>query len=1421
MNLQKRPLSLVLFSHTSDLDGAGRSLLDLVKGFLRNKLTCHVVVPYKGSLEAALKEAGSGVVIAPKRLSNKWYFVSYQRQNEFPYLSVQHIEVARSFSHEIASFSPDYIISQTIVSPWGAICAELLDIPHVLSAREYGVLDHDLIFDFKFHESMDAFYRTSDIVFCVTQDVKKELFGNDVHDKCTVIYSGIELKGDLLSGRGIDLEGYFPNSKGPIFCIPGTLQPGKGQIDLVNAVLTLLNESLPIRCLLIGHIADYDYFDKLNELINASGYADNFCYLSFVDEIYSVLKGVDCIVSSSKNEALGRTLIEASLLGKPIVYTNKGGSKEVFVDGVHGLSYEPGDYEQLARNISTIINKPDAAMKRVNAAKVLCEQKFTIEAYHQRALNAIDSSFLISTERRSNSKPVLDLLTDHGKSVFELFMWRPKIYWKDSGQNFSEERKLFVEPIGFGYAECMILIPSDLCTSIRVDPFDHAFVSVADFSVAAVDKDNRDFGAEEAKIATNSTAVLGKEWHFCDAAPQITIDFSRPVGPIRITFFIKRIVEDRQVEFFAQRSAQLAERDAQLAERDFELHNIKTSMTWQMTVMIRKILARLMPPGSFRFQIAQRFFLWARKIRNAIKLKRDLRLLRTSLFFDADWYLSRNSNAGNSDMDAYIHFLKDGWREGRNPSPFFDTKFYLDNNPDVKEMNMNPLIHFIRSGKKEGRNPTGKGQVLIHKTSRSSDKFDAKKIKKAFIYLRQGKILYILNYLKTLIKAQDQIYFRPSEINLADISSLFHPSSELPISDSFPPITIDIVIPVYNGMEFLPKLFDSIFKNTYLDFRLIIINDNSTDPQISIFLSSLIKKHSNVIFRSNQENLGFVKTVNFAASFVENHFVLLNTDVEVPQGWLKRLMRPIMENPNIASVTPFTNAGTICSFPTINKDNALFGGEDLETIDSVFRQIISERVIEIPTGIGFCMGINKAVWQEIGPLNERVFERGYGEENDWCMRAISHGYKNIVSTNLFVYHKHGGSFLSDEKKKLAEENMKKLIDIHPAYLSQVHDFIVADPLRPFRDFAKMILLTEVAERVVFIIDHAIGGGANGYRRRFIQNKLKKGYTVFLLTHNTEQLVLEFKVMNAEYEIIFNVQAVDDLLLLGKHIPKLDEIIYNNLVSYEQPLEILETLSFLKKQFSAKLTVLVHDYYMVCPSYTLLDYQGNYCDVPDLEYCQKCLSENLYAPWNITANLKTWRVEWGNFLAQADEVVCFSESSCETLGKAYNIPSKRMLIRPHKPLHNFEKTVEILAKEPLSVGIVGALNYAKGSQMVVDVARIFAKVDQSVCLTVIGSLDRKPLSNNVTVTGPYANEDLPNLLKKYDVNLCFFPSIWPETFSYVVGELMDLGMPICAFNLGAPAERLVDYTMGCVIPDVDAAIAVNAILEFYGKLKATS
>jgi len=86
-----------------------------------------------------------------------------------------------------------------------------------------------------------------------------------------------------------------------------------------------------------------------------------------------------------------------------------------------------------------------------------------------------------------------------------------------------------------------------------------------------------------------------------------------------------------------------------------------------------------------------------------IKIIYQFFIIRQSGLFDENYYLNKNADIMDSGINPIIHYVKWGWKEGRDPSPNFNTSWYLDMNEDVASTNINPLFHYIKFGGKEGR----------------------------------------------------------------------------------------------------------------------------------------------------------------------------------------------------------------------------------------------------------------------------------------------------------------------------------------------------------------------------------------------------------------------------------------------------------------------------------------------------------------------------------------------------------------------------------------------------------------------------------------------------------------------------------------------------------------------------------------------
>jgi hypothetical protein len=163
--------------------------------------------------------------------------------------------------------------------------------------------------------------------------------------------------------------------------------------------------------------------------------------------------------------------------------------------------------------------------------------------------------------------------------------------------------------------------------------------------------------------------------------------------------------------------------------------------------------------------------------------------------------------------------------------------------------------------------------------------------------------------------------------------------------------------------------------------------------------------------------------------------------------WLDRLL-VALRTPRTATATPFSNAATILSYPATLCENRLPADVDIAQWDSLCAAS-DMPVVEIPTGVGFCMAVRRDCLDQIGGFDQERFGRGYGEENDFCLRATAAGWRHLAATGLFVWHRGGTSF-GDERVMLVEAAQATVEALHPGYAAMVARFIDKDPLEQAR-----------------------------------------------------------------------------------------------------------------------------------------------------------------------------------------------------------------------------------------------------------------------------------------------------------------------------------------------------------------------------------
>jgi GT2 family glycosyltransferase len=249
---------------------------------------------------------------------------------------------------------------------------------------------------------------------------------------------------------------------------------------------------------------------------------------------------------------------------------------------------------------------------------------------------------------------------------------------------------------------------------------------------------------------------------------------------------------------------------------------------------------------------------------------------------------------------------------------------------------------------------------------------------------------------------------------------------------------IDIVIPVYNAKEFVIKCLDSILSHTTMSYRIILMDDCSTDG-VSEEIDKYAMQYEHISVIHHPKNVGYTANVNAGFEQSNSEWVLLlNSDTEVTPFWLENIYEATKIK-NVAIIGPLGNAASWQSVPNVFSDK---GGWDFNLLpkgitanDIAFQLNLNRQNVFAEAGVlnGFCQLINRKAFYDVGRLDEPSFPKGFGEENDLCARLVKNGYKLLVSPNSYVYHHKSKSFGHETRGELSKKGNLILKEKHPDY----------------------------------------------------------------------------------------------------------------------------------------------------------------------------------------------------------------------------------------------------------------------------------------------------------------------------------------------------------------------------------------------------
>jgi GT2 family glycosyltransferase/glycosyltransferase involved in cell wall biosynthesis len=723
-------------------------------------------------------------------------------------------------------------------------------------------------------------------------------------------------------------------------------------------------------------------------------------------------------------------------------------------------------------------------------------------------------------------------------------------------------------------------------------------------------------------------------------------------------------------------------------------------------------------------------------------------------FFDAAWYQARYPDVAAVGMDPLRHFIRNGLAERRDPNPFFDGAWYTEHYPDVGVTGQHPLLHYLQNGARELRNP--------------HPNFDAAWYAAQHPEATGNPLLYHVTTGRAL--------GYPTEKSIDIRECLPSDRQTLPLPSR---VVVDVVIPVYRGLEETRRCIQSVLANTGKPLgRIIVIDDRSPEPDLSAWLQELAGKRQIHLVR-NPRNVGFVASVNRGmAEAGRRDVVLLNSDTEVPEGWLHRLTAQAYADKRIATVSPFSNNATICSYPD-NAGGPIAFGQALADVDEICRSVNAGRWVDVPTTVGFCMYIRRKALDEVGTFDADRFTLGYGEENDFCLRAAALGWTHRLACDTFVYHKGSVSF-GEKTNKRIQRATKLILERYPTYLGDIARHVGLGAVTPYRFAVTAALFRQSKLPVILMVAHELGGGV----QRHIDSLMARfqDQARFLLLEATDRgASLSVPSLPNHPALALPADRLDELTRMLRSM-NVSRVHIHHLLGMDMDIRALT------HRLGVPFDVTVHDYYAICPQINLLPWRHSlYCGEPDIAGCNACIA---HRSSHGARDIVLWRADHAWQFKEASRVFCPSLdvlSRLERHGLATNA-----VFAPHEKVEAGPWPLHVVPprKGKFRIAVLGTLVDHKGGRTVASVAEMIDS--KTTELHLIGHTDgdfSERALKQMKITGRYDDADLPDLIETIAPHLIWFPTVWPETFSYTLSAAINAGIPIAATRIGAHAERL--------------------------------
>ena len=494
-------------------------------------------------------------------------------------------------------------------------------------------------------------------------------------------------------------------------------------------------------------------------------------------------------------------------------------------------------------------------------------------------------------------------------------------------------------------------------------------------------------------------------------------------------------------------------------------------------------------------------------------------------------------------------------------------------------------------------------------------------------------------------------------------------------------VVIDIVVPVYNALEDVKQCLKSIEKcMDGFKVTTYVVNDAS-NVETTTFLRDFCYGKPNFELIEHEKNMMYTKTINDGLRASKGDYVVtLNSDTIVTNGWLHGLVQCIRSDEKIGIVGALSNAASWQNVPQLLDENNKFAINvipkeiTLDDMAGLVRRVSHNNYPRVPFVNGFCFMISRAVIETIGYMDEEAFPVGYGEENDYCIRALDAGFDLAIADDVYVYHAKSKSFGHETRKQLSDEGTRSLKAKH----TEKKFLDLVDRMKNVKEF------DEIRKRIQFELEQVISIRHDSYQLRLFDFNV-----LFILvgagggggSHSVIQEVTEMRRLGVDARVAVNEKSYDNFIINYSDFSNISNAVlkYNdsNIVELGCGFDIVVGTYFTTMKVVKSI---IEKCPSILPAYYVQDYEPLFCPEGT-----SALNEALASYTLVPNSVLFAKTDWIKNTVQTKHQVVVERVKASIDHEIYkpvesNVKEKIVIsamIRPQTPRRGADRTMRIL------------------------------------------------------------------------------------------------------------------------------------------------